>query len=563
MSGDASPLMAEHNNFLYVVTRNQQMKIDANTGSVIWEVNNSYTGDIAKYIGDPTYRPMVLTDDTLWFINNVSSGGDHLIGMRTSNGQVFADVNVQSLVNTGAGETVIGVQDMVAANGKLGLLLDVRLAGDTNVNVSGNGVKYQDLVVFSMQPLPAVPADPSGLIATPFSASQIDLSWTDNSSNETGFSIDETTDSTFATGVSTYTVGADVTTYNATGLAGSTTYYYRVRAYNIGGSSADSNTASATTLADVPTAPSVLSATAVSQTQISLSWTDNANNEDGFYIDEATDGGFTQNVVTSTVAADVTALNVTGLSANTTYYFRVRAFNVIGASTDSNTASATTLDYVPAAPSGLRATAVSFSQIDVSWTDNSSNEVGFYLDRAADGGFGSGLVTSTVGANTTSFSATGLSALTTYYFRVRAYNSGGPSGNSATASAMTLDTPPAAPSGLQASALSQTQIHLSWTDASSNESGFYLDRAGDSGFSSGLVTATVAANTTSFDATGLTSASSYYFRVRAYNAGGASANSATASATTLPDAPLCSLEPRGQRQLLDPDHPHLDGCLQQ
>ena len=92
----------------------------------------------------------------MWFINNVASGGDHLIGMRTSDGQVFTDLNVQTLV--GAGETVLGVQDLVAANGKLGLLLDVKLTGDTHTG--GYGVKYQDLVVFST-PVP----EPAALAA--------------------------------------------------------------------------------------------------------------------------------------------------------------------------------------------------------------------------------------------------------------------------------------------------------------------------------------------------------------------------------------------------------------
>ena len=78
----------------------------------------------------------------------------------------------------------------------------------------------------------AVPAAPSGLTATAASSSQINLSWTDNSSDETGFQIDQATSSDFTQGLTTVTVGANVTTYIATGLASGTTYYYRVRATN-------------------------------------------------------------------------------------------------------------------------------------------------------------------------------------------------------------------------------------------------------------------------------------------------------------------------------------------
>ena len=88
------------------------------------------------------------------------------------------------------------------------------------------------------------------------------------------------------------TVGANVVTYNETGLAPSTMYYYRVRATNANGDSANTSTASATTQGTVPTAPSGLTATAASSSQINLSWTDNSNNETGFKIDQATSSDF-------------------------------------------------------------------------------------------------------------------------------------------------------------------------------------------------------------------------------------------------------------------------------
>ncbi len=90
------------------------------------------------------------------------------------------------------------------------------------------------------------PAAPSDLVATVVSTSRIDLNWTDNSSVETGFEIDRAADSSFTGDLTTFTVGANITTYESTGLTNGATYYYRVRA-TIGGSndSANSNTASA------------------------------------------------------------------------------------------------------------------------------------------------------------------------------------------------------------------------------------------------------------------------------------------------------------------------------
>ena len=382
--------------------------------------------------------------------------------------------------------------------------------------------------------LDAAPLAPSALTATAMSQTQINLTWADNSGNELGFYLDRATDSGFASSVLTTPLGANVTTLSVTGLSPSTTYYFQVRAYNNGGASANSAAASATTLGAAPSAPSGLTTTVIYISQINLSWSDNSSNETGFYIDQATDSSFATGLSTFAVGANITTYNATGLLPNSTYYFRVRAYGSGGASGNSNTVSATTLQVAPLAPSGLTATAISLSQINLTWTDNSGNENGFYIDQASDSGFGSNLVTSTVGANIRTFSVLGLSASSTYYFRVRAYNSMGPSGNSAPASATTL---PNAPSGLNATVTSQTQISLSWTDNSSDEIGFYVDRASDSAFSTNLITSAVGANVTTFNATGLTSASTYYFRVRAYNISGPSANSASTSATTLHYAP--------------------------
>ena len=91
---------------------------------------------------------------------------------------------------------------------------------------------------------------------------------------------------------------------------------------------------------NTPAAPSSLTASDVSDSEIDLSWDDNSNNEDGFSIESDGGGGSFSEI--ATVGAGVTNYSDTGLNANTTYTYRVRAFNGDGNSGYSNEASATT-----------------------------------------------------------------------------------------------------------------------------------------------------------------------------------------------------------------------------
>ncbi|MDI6791644.1 MAG: fibronectin type III domain-containing protein, partial [bacterium] len=112
---------------------------------------------------------------------------------------------------------------------------------------------------------------------------------------------------------------------------------YRVRAYNAVGESGYSNEANAATLLAAPTN---LEAVPMSSSRIDLSWSDNSGAEDGFKIERKTGGGtYTQ---IDTVGVNITTYQDTGLDTQTTYYYRVRAYNAAGDSGYSNEANATT-----------------------------------------------------------------------------------------------------------------------------------------------------------------------------------------------------------------------------
>ena len=187
-----------------------------------------------------------------------------------------------------------------------------------------------------------------------------------------------------------------------------------------------------------PAAPTSLAATTVSSSQINLTWTDNANNENGFKVEQSADGtNFTQIAM---LGSNAVSFSVTGLSASTTYFYRVASFNDAGNSAFSNTASATTSappPPLPTAPSGLSATAVSSTQINLSWSDNSGNESGFRIERCKNPNCTNFAQIAQVGAGVTTFADTTVNRNTAYNYRVRAFNAAGNSAYSNTASVKT------------------------------------------------------------------------------------------------------------------------------
>jgi len=280
------------------------------------------------------------------------------------------------------------------------------------------------------------------------------------------------------------------------------------------------NTASQTNAP--PAAPTGLGATA-GNAQVSLSWTASSG-ATSYNVKRATTSG---GPYTTVANVSTTAYTDTGLANGTTYYYVVSAVNAGGESANSSQVSATPQAPPPATPTGLTATAGN-AQATLKWTA-SSGATSYNVKRSTTSGSGYVTVTNVTGTSVVNL---GLVNGTTYYYVVSALNAGGESANSSQVSATPQVPPPAAPTGLAATA-GNAQATLNWT-ASSGATSYNVKRSTMSG--SGYVTVTNVTGTSVVNL-GLANGTTYYYVVSALNAGGESANSSQVSATPQVSAP--------------------------
>jgi hypothetical protein len=203
----------------------------------------------------------------------------------------------------------------------------------------------------SSERAPLAPAALGNLSATPISSTQVNLSWGSASAGAIEYRVEASTSSSFSANLVTQIAPVGSTSWSFTGLSSGITYYFRVIAASTAGDAAPSSTASAATTgtAAVPAAPFNVGATAVSSSQINVTWADNSLIENGFTITVASDSGFVNVLQTLTAAAGATSIPVYDLNGGTTYYIEVAAFNAAGTSAAATAPATTTPLPVPLA----------------------------------------------------------------------------------------------------------------------------------------------------------------------------------------------------------------------
>ncbi|MEB3345847.1 fibronectin type III domain-containing protein [Aquimarina gracilis] len=448
----------------------------------------------------------------------------------TGNGINAANVDI--LLSTDGGNTYPIMIGTAAANdGSQNITVPNAVGTQNRIMVRGSGHIFYDISNANFEITPGngvdteAPTVPTNLTASNSTQTTVDLSWNASTDNIGVTAYDVYRGNTIIASITT-------TSYQVTGLTGNTAYSFRVRAKDaLSNVSGFSNTANATTLpvdTEAPTAPTNLTASNSTQTTVDLSWNASTDN-----IGVTAYDVYRGNTIIASVTA--TSYQVTGLTENTTYSFRVKAKDAMdNVSGFSNTANATTLPVdteAPTAPTNLIASNSTQTTVDLSWNASTDN-IGVTAYHVYQGN------TIIASVTTTSYQVTGLTENTTYSFRVKAKDAmDNVSGFSNTANATTLpvDTEaPTAPTNLITSNSTQTTVDLSWNASTDN-----IGVAGYDVHEGNTVIAN--ATTTSYQVTGLSANTSYGFSIKARDAVGNTSNASNiVNVTTLSGGSACT-----------------------
>lgn len=527
-------------------------------GGHAWKADAGFTGgearpdvyDVARTADDAVYGSRRFGPSFGYSIP-VASAGTYRVTLLfaepvfTATGKRVFDVSAE-------GTRRIAGLDLFAAGGSKGAVtrtFDAAVA-DGTLNLQFTGVVENAIVSgIAVERAAQVPAAPSGLVATPVSASRIDLRWTDNSTEETGFAIERSADGG-ATFAQVAVVGGNVTAYSNSNLSAGTTYLYRVRATSAAGMSAASNTSSART----PTTSGGSTTTPFGGTPISLPGTVQAENFD--------------NGPSGAAYLDATPDNAGGAYRQTpvdVYPIPAHAVMPAGYSTTLSSAAG------PLAVGSIRAGEWLSYTVDV--TRTASYAVSLCFASGSMGGRASLTLNGQAvwGGEVALPNTGGWSRFTVVNLPVRqiaagryalrisfvaANRAGEEIGvlDSVRFSATIVGTPPpeptptpaptppqsvAAPTGLVARAAGDTQVNLAWTDVSTDEAGYRVERrlAGGNAWTR---LADLPANQAWYADAAAAAATAYVYRVTALGTGGtaSAASAAERSVTTLAGAPF-------------------------
>lgn len=365
---------------------------------------------------------------------------------------------------------------------------------------------------------------PAGVSATVLTASSVKITWTGSDPSATGYLILRSTAG-----------GAYVSVGKSAGVSASSftdgtalpfhTYSYEVEATN---AVSISSASSAATVSTPLATPAAVTVKATSPSAVNITWVDTDAAPAGFYVLRATGSDSYHTIATITNAKLRSYIDATPAS-NKSYSYEVQAYSGTNSSAASTAASVTT---PLVAPSGLAA-AQSGSSVALTWTDNDSTATGYTIYRSVNAGKTYSLLITLSSGTAAAYTDSTTGSGTAYTYEVVATAGSNTSVASAAASVITTL---GAPTGLAAAATGGSLITVTWSKSDAATTGYIVYRSTNGGAYAQLAKITSAATTTLKDGS-VASATTYSYKVAAFDAAATSSLTDGASATTSLNAP--------------------------
>jgi len=307
---------------------------------------------------------------------------------------------------------------------------------------------------------------PSNLTYTKENINTIRLNWQDNSTGEDGFKIDKKI-GTGEWNIGFSSLGSNITTWTDTGAEINQDIQYQVYAYK---GSNNSGTLTTATIDNTFPAPSSLSVSQLNVTSLTLAWNDNSKGEEKFEIERKLTADASYEKIDEIPGSDTSTKSWTDYTAepNLSYDYRVKAVK----GTDSSAFSAQTFVNTFPAPSDLSASQDNVHTFTLNWTDNSTGEDGFKIERKIDDGTYTEIAIVEADAVTYIDDTVSKKGYGTVYYQIRAYK--GTYNSAYTSHSSLVSFPP--PTSLTFSKDNVSTIRLNWQDNSSGEDGFKIDK---------------------------------------------------------------------------------------
>ncbi len=316
---------------------------------------------------------------------------------------------------------------------------------------------------------------PTDVTATRISEAQIDLEWTDTTFDETGFLIERCEGAGCDVFVEIHRANYNSTAYSDMTAVPGAINRYQISSYKTTNCSWQLTSAPPVEETATITPPSGLAATVANTTTIDLVWIDNTASETGFEIWRCEGTGCTPDTLIFTTAAEIEIYQDTLACESTIYRYAVRATGGPWFSNYSNITS-DTLTTTPDSPTGLTATPISESQIDLSWSDTNGDETGFIIERCEGSTCTDFAEIKTVLPDSSEYSDVGVTPDTTYRYQVVTEKASGCPWTRTSNIAIATSNSATAPTNLIVTAAHSTQLDLTWDDNTESETGYIVER---------------------------------------------------------------------------------------